>query len=1379
MNSIMRATPQAADPPPRKRLAQLLRDKARHVIATVPTSIAQRGVWYMQQTEPASAAYHVSFCIRVVSPLDTLCAREALQLLVDRHAMLRATFHHRGEELEMEIPGAGEADFEQIDAQGLADSELQESVQLAYNKPFDLANGPLVRMHIFSRAPGDHVLLLTFHHLICDGWALGILLHEFIELYEAELSGRNPNLPVKSVDFDHFVSRQREWLASNEGAKSERYWLEQLQGDLPELHMPTYGTDARTTKAGPGVHDFEINRSLLKALSATAQDCGITLFGLLLAAYQAFLVRVSGQDEVLVGVPMAARDQDGCEGVVGHFVNLVAMRARVDGNPSFRTFARGVWADLQKAIEHQQYPFLELVRKIRPTGRSSAVPLFRTHLNILKVSPGSPMASVLAPDKAASNWGPLQISEYPVQVVEEAYDLAVRIVETNESLKVKIQYDLSKFTPEAVDHLSACLLELLSAIAKDPDCGLRQLALLPPKTRESMLNGWNETSRRFGGPALVSGMVEAQAQQSQDAFALVYENEALTYGELDARSNRLARQLLTEGLKQGDVVAVCAGRSIDLVVALLASLKAGIVYVPIDPRYPAERVRFVLDDSGARLIITTSRDGSALFQDQTLPQVLLDQAQDVDPYSSAPLGLELDPESLAYIIYTSGSTGNPKGVQISNRALTNFVNAMRERLPLSNRDSLLSVTTPSFDIFGLEYLLPLVTGARLELASDEETQDGHRLAARLRDARITMMQATPATWRLLMSADFIPASGFMGLCGGEALDPALARQLITANIDLWNMYGPTETTIWSCMEHVVEAAGSNVSIGRPIANTKTYVLDRFLEPVPIGVVGRLFLGGDGLAHGYLHRDELTAEKFIPSPFSDGLLYDTGDLVRYLADGRLECLGRGDHQVKLRGYRIELQEIEAILADHPQVAQAVTTIDKSEAGNEHLVAFVQAKSPTDGVSGRKLRAHLRERLPDYMIPSEVIVVERFPQTPNGKVDRKALTREAYRIEPVTSEEDIVTHLQPAEEFLLEIWRDLLGHSNISIDDNFFELGGHSLLAARMIAKLEGYHHRTLSIALLVQSPTIRMLAKAIEELPALEPGPCMFTFRVGDSSSPLILMPSMAGTALHWRDFVACFDSTRPFVGLYIAGEPDYSHPTSLEELALKCAHLIVQAYPDRPCHLLGYSFGGTLAFEVARQLEALGHKPGVTAILDKGPNPLGESRAGTWPIVKNLINRAIESFTSGTFKHKVRTALWLLRLSRKGMGGRKALMQEYIFGEDETPDRSRRLLNWFAELESHYHPQKYGGDVLVIRASKRPLWGPFEHDLGWSDYVSGAVRVGILKGGHSEMLEARQMLTITELLSAGFDDSRTSHRAVPTTSPVHLYRPSIRPVLGQ
>jgi amino acid adenylation domain-containing protein len=1351
----------------RKLLAQLLRDKARLSQAVFPATTAQRGVWFMQQLDPTTHAYHLSFCVRVTSPIDPKCARSALQQLIDRHSMLRTTFRF-GQQLEMVVHGAGDAAFTQVDAAGWSDQELESSANRCFRQPFDLQNGPLVRLDLFSRSQTDHVFLLALHHLICDGWSLGIVIQEFMECYQAEAAGRPSQLPSRVADFSEFALGQQQRSAGPAAEQSKAYWLQRLSGGIPRLDLPTSHSSEESTATSSAVHYFDIDESLCRRLSELSQSCGVTLFGVILAAYQTFLMRVSGQQDILLGVPMAGRNQPGFEGVVGHFVNLVAVRGDLSGEPTFREFVARTWKELQSVVENQEFPFLELVRLLRPAGRTERNPFFRTILNILKPGPDHPMSFVLTRHADSTRWGPWIIRQFPLESLDEHYDLSVRVLDTTRSLQFKLQYDRNLFESDLIEQFGRCLQELLKSIADNPDRPLSQLSLLDPEDRGKMVVAWNATSAEYPRDKAVHQLLAEQALRTPDVTALVTVDAKLSYRELHRSTNRLAHYLRNQGIGRNELVAVCADRSSELVIALLGTLKAGAAYVPVDPRYPADRIQLMLEDSGAQLVLTTAASDQMIGSLTSARRFCLDRDwQQLAELPEDEVPSITEPLDLAYVIYTSGSTGRPKGVQIPHRALVNFLWSMRERPGLSSADVLLSVTTFSFDIFGLELFLPLMVGARLELAGSNEMVDGALLAKRLSRCGATVMQATPVTWRLLLAAGFQRAGRLTALCGGEAMSPELARQLLDTGVELWNMYGPTETTIWSCIEHVREPGDQRISIGRPIANTQVYVLDSQLQPVPVGVVGHLYIGGDGLASGYLKRPELTAERFIANPFdADGQLriYNTGDLARFLSDGRLECLGRSDHQVKIRGYRIELEEIESVLSKHPQIAQAVVAVREDRPGNQWLAAYyVPAVGAADpGMAG--LRPWLEKKLPPYMIPGAFVPLSALPVTPNGKVDRGKLPApQAAELQAASKPSAASLPMNHDEQFLIDLWKELLGRNEISPTDNFFEIGGHSLLAAQMFARLEALYRRPLPVALLFSAPTVRELSQAIDQFPPVKPGPHVFAFQSEGSEPPLFLMPSLAGDVLQWREFVDLLPANRPICAIYMAGEPNYAQETTLEELAKQCAQAIAQAYPGVPCHLCGYSFGGILGFEVARQLHAMGCEVGIVTIVDIGPaervtDSFRQILLNSPQILRNLLSRTYNALLGKEWRNELRGAGFKFRLVRRRLTAKKANVEhqqelafEYLFGRIQMPDKTRRLMSWSLKLQAGYRPKLYHGNLLLLRASKRPLLGPFEYDLGWGQYVDGHIEVADFSGGHGQMIEQAQLAKIAGLLTSAFE----------------------------
>ncbi|MFL6289704.1 MAG: amino acid adenylation domain-containing protein, partial [Thermoanaerobaculia bacterium] len=758
---------------------------------------------------------------------------------------------------------------------------------------------------------------------------------------------------------------------------------------------------------------------------AVAREHAVSPFMVLLGAFQALVSRYTGQEDVVVGSPIANRTRSELEGLIGFFVNTLVLRTDLGGDPSGVALLSGVRETALGAYAHQDLPFEYLVEKLQPQRDLSRNPLFQLMFNLLN-----------APVERVESAG-LSLSSLQSSGSTALFDFQVYLTETPQGLSMAWEYATDLFDAATVERLARHFGNLLAGIASHPEARLSELPLLDPEERSQLLVEWNETSRDL--PAgLVHEWIAAQAARTPEAVAVTFGAESLTYGELDRRANGLAWRLRDQGVGPEVRVGIALERSLEMVVAVLGVLKAGGAYVPLDPSYPAERLAFMKADAGLAVV---------------LESLDFEEAPEAPP-------VDLGPDNAAYVIYTSGSTGRPKGVQVPHGALANFLISMAGRPGFGAEDVLLAVTSLSFDIAGLELYLPLMQGGRIVLASREEAADGRRLQELLAGA--TVLQATPATWRLLIDSGWQSGEGLKALCGGEALPPSLASDLLARVGSLWNVYGPTETTVWSTVEEI----HGPVSIGRPIGNTEAYVLDGHGNPVPVGALGELVLGGAGVARGYLGRPDLTAEKFVPNPFSvpGSRMYRTGDLARWCPEGTLECLGRIDHQVKVRGFRIELGEIEAALGRHPDVTAAVVVVR-----DERLVAYVVGAD----VSG--LRSWLRQSLPEYMVPTAWVALEKLPLTPNGKVDRRALPAPAMAAASATAPRN------PVEELLAEIWCELLGLDRVGIDDDFFDLGGHSLKATQLVARVRRAFGVDLPLRRLFEVPTVAGLGRVVERL----------------------------------------------------------------------------------------------------------------------------------------------------------------------------------------------------------------------------------------------------------------------------------------------------------
>jgi amino acid adenylation domain-containing protein len=782
----------------------------------------------------------------------------------------------------------------------------------------------------------------------------------------------------------------------------------------------------------------------------------------LFAAFNALLCRHTGQEDILVGTPIANRTSPEVEGLLGLFANTLVLRTDVSGDPPFSELLGRVRGAALDAYAHQDLPFDRLVEALQPARDMSHSPIFQVMFTLQNTPAGKLRLSSLTIRPVALHVGTARL------------DLTVDAWERPEGLVLRFEYNTDLFNPGTIARLAEHFRRLLAGAVDDPGARVSALPLLTESERRQVLVTWNATQGDYPADRCIHELVEAQAARTPDAVAAVFGNASLTYRALNERANRVAHRLRAMGVGPDVRVGICLERSLDLLVGVLGILKAGGAYVPLDPAFPPERLAFMLEDAEAPVLMTQGRLASILPAHGAAVLLLDGDADLVASQSDENPVPAATPAHLAYVMYTSGSTGRPKGVQIPHRAVVNFLISMRQRPGLTDQDILVSVTTLSFDIAGLELFLPLIVGARVIIADRETTLDGHRLGHLLERSGATVMQATPATWRLLLDSGWRGKRDLKILCGGEALSRELATALLGTSGSLWNLYGPTETTIWSTVHEVRDGAGP-VPIGRPIANTQLYVLDRHGQPTPVGVPGELHIGGDGVARGYLKRPELTAARFLPDPFcgqAGARMYRTGDLARYRPDGTLEYLGRMDDQVKIRGFRIELGEVEVALAQYPGLRQAVVVAGPDGSGVPRLAAYLttgQAAPP----SARDLRAFLADRLPEYMIPSTFTILSEFPLTPNGKVDRRRLP--APESAPLGERGSLVAPRTESERMVAQIWREVLQARAVGIDDNFFELGGHSLLLVQVQSRLRAALQRDISIVELFQHPTVRAVA----------------------------------------------------------------------------------------------------------------------------------------------------------------------------------------------------------------------------------------------------------------------------------------------------------------
>lgn len=1003
------------------------REEAREAPITEP----QLEVWLSDQLcEEASCSYNESISLRLRGNINEPSLKRALELVVARHQGLRATFRAEGD--RQDFAAQLSIDVPTVDLTSLApderESRLRQIVKDDAHTPFQLSKGPLVRAQLIRMTADYRILIFTAHHIVCDGWSINVLVDELSQAYGA-ISRGTAWSPPAPMAFAEYANSQAKFVDSPEGHKIERYWLEQFRQPAPLLNLPIdrprpaikqFDGATYRTKIGPEFY----NR--IKKFGA-GQKC--TLFITLLAGFQILLSRLSGQNDVVVGVPTAGQSLLDDAVLVGHCVNFIPLRGRLSGNPTGGEFLAQMKQTVLAGYEHQNYTYGRLVRKLALQRDPSRLPLTEIQFNLERLG-----GSVAFDELEA------EVDSNPKSFVN--FDIFLNIVESKGGLTLDCDYNTGLFDEETIGRWLQHYKVLLEGMAAHADRPASTLPLLSAPDMRQLSQGWNDTSVERQKGLTVHGLFEAQAKESPDSVAVVFGSKQFSYSELDLRTNQLAHHLRELGVKPGVLVGVFVERSLEMLVALLGTLKAGGAYVPIDPTFPPERVRFVLEDAGAAVVLTQSaltKEWS--FGDARVVQLDGDWEAIARRETTRPRDLA-GPEDLAYAIYTSGSTGKPKGVEVPHRAVVNLLQAMLVQPGLAKTDVLAAVTTLSFDISGLELFLPLCVGAKLAIVSRETAQYAVQLLQYLKDVNATVVQATPITWQQLLEAGWNGEPALKVLCGGEAFPRELANELVKRSTSVWNMYGPTETTIWSAVLEVKAGEGS-VPIGHPIANTELLVLDQELQLVPIGVPGELHIAGLGLARGYHNRPELTTEKFVSNPFRQepgARMYKTGDLVSRRSDGTLEFLGRLDNQIKLRGFRIELGEIENVLGNHPGVAQGVVSLREDVAGEKRLIGYIvpaKGAAPSTAV----LRDFLVKKLPAYMAPAAYVTLDAMPLTPNGKIDRGALPAPNW-----SKQQDGIAYAEPRspeEETMARIWAEVLRLERVGINDNLFELGADSL------------------------------------------------------------------------------------------------------------------------------------------------------------------------------------------------------------------------------------------------------------------------------------------------------------------------------------------------
>ncbi|MBE9093174.1 amino acid adenylation domain-containing protein [Tychonema sp. LEGE 07203] len=1357
-----------ADLPPKLTAVDFDPFAGGELFACVPATESQKEIWIaVQMGDEANCAYNESMCLRLQGNLDVESLRFSIQELVQRHEALRATFSPDGSTLC--IASAIALDIPTIDLSILDDRDRES--KLAYlrreevDRPFDLVRGPLFRSQIIKLQEQEHIIILTGHHIICDGWSWGILFPDLGAIYSARQQGLSAHLSQPESFIDYAIL-QEEQATSLEVIEAENYWLNQFSGTIPVVDLPTDKPRPALRTYSGAREDWEVDPDLVANLKGLGKKARCSFFTILFAGFEAFMYRLCGQEDLVVGMPAAGQLVGGKDQLAGHCVSLLPLRTCIDGEQSFIDYLRSRRTGILDAIERQQITFGTLVKKLALPRDFSRVPLVPVTFNLDVQLAESQL-----------NFPDFQAEVFSNPRTCENFEWAVNASETKEKLVLECQYNTNLFDAATIRDRMAEFEELLKAVVANPECPLQNLPILTSGERQKILVDWNNTQTNYPESACIHQLFEIQAEQTPDAVALVFGEQQLTYQQLNCRANQLARYLQTLGAGPEVLVGVCLDRSIDAIVSLLAVLKAGSAYLPLDPAYPKERLEFMLSDAALSVLLTQQHLTEKL-PDTEAKIVCLEQVrEEISAKSEDNLANLAKAENLAYVMYTSGSTGKPKGVCVVHRGVVRLVKDT-DFASLSAAEVFLQLAPISFDASTLEIWGALLNGAKLAVFPP-----GTPSLAELGDAiglyNVTILWLTAGLFHLMVDDRIEDLKGVRQLlAGGDVLSVPHVQKLLreAPNCKLINGYGPTEDTTFTCCFTIAPDSqiSNSVPIGRPIANTQVYILDRHLQPVPAGVPGELYAGGAGLARGYLNRPDLTAERFIPNPLihpEKGLenaeersvssllpssnLYKTGDLARYLPDGNIEYLGRTDNQVKIRGFRIEVGEIEAVLAAHPDIAQVAIAVQLDAAGNKCLAAYAVPR-PGKILAAATLRSFLKQRLPDYMIPVGFAFLDALPLNPNGKVDRRALTTQKWQSASVAPDETIaVAPRDKLESQVTEIWQQVLGIDSIGVRDNFFEVGGHSLLAARLLAEVEKVFGKKLPLSAIFQSPTVEQLADILREPEWSSPSPSMVVIQPGTGSyKPPLFCIHVLGRGLEfYRPLLNHLEPSQAILGLSTQiMDEKLAPPNRVEELAAYYIKEMQTFQPHGPYFLLGVSFGGTVAFEMARQLHDVGQKVALLGLLDTyGPDAFKHSPA----IKRGQRAMKVLHLTPGVFLNKAKSNLmgkiellthiqWRILCKFYRTSGRPLP----IYLENFT----HRELN--EDALKHYVARVYPGRATIFKAVESAAAFGVGRELGWGEVITGGIEIHDIPSDHLGMLKEPHVRILGEKLQAAVDRAR-------------------------
>lgn len=1304
-------------------------------------SFSQRSMWTLCQFEGASPAYVIPTAWRIAGPLDVLSLERSLAEIVRRHDSLRTVFPVVDGSPVSRITPAEEFKIDQVDLrtlpQAAQEPEAQRLMALTFHHPMDLAEGPLFRVRLVRLKDDEHLLLIAIHHIVADGSSIGVLMDEMTALYNAFFKGQSSPLAELPVQYSDFVEWQRSWVNSKFLEPQISYWKEQLKGAPSLTELATDRPRPIVQTYNGGTKYFNLSDALTAGVVALSRRSGVTVFMTLVSAFETLLQRYTHAEDIVIGCPIANRDRQEIQGLIGFFVNLMVLRTDFSGNPTFQEILRRVRDTMLFSYANHDVPFDKLVEELRPERNPGYNPVFQV---------------MFAQQKAG--WQILKLDglkceSLPVDNGTCKFDLSLYIAEETEELSCWLEYNRDLFDSDSMERMVGHFQTLLEAIVADPNQPVATLSLMSAAEKHHALVELNDTAAEYPAEACVHHLFEKQVEKYPNDPAVVFEKQQVTYRELNRRANQLAHHLRKLGVGPDIPVALCIERGVDMLVGLLGILKAGGAYIPLDPAYPKARLALMVGDAKPPVLLTQEALLGVIPEFSGRVFCLDRDKGELAQESTENPGISQSPETLANILYTSGSTGVPKGVALPHRAPVNLLTSMSRKPGLTRQDRMLAVTSFSWDIAGVELFLPLTLGGCVTIVSHETAADGIALQEEMKRSKVTFMQATPATFHMLLEAGWKGDRQMKVICTGEQWHRDLAAELLPRVGQLWNMYAPTETCIYS-FGHRVTPEDLTIPVGQPVANTQFYVLDGSGEPVPPGIIGELYIGGVGVSRGYLNRGELTAQKYGPDPFSadpGARLFRSGDWAKYSPDGTVQLLGRADDQVKIRGIRIELGEIETALSKMPGVNQAAVVVAGTGA-DKRLVAYV-IPSPGATLGNSEVRAFLQDKLPDYMLPSACVTMEAFPLTPSCKVDRRKLAAMDVKYElPVA---DFVAPRDPLERQLVQIWEKILNVKPVGVTQNFFDLGGHSLLAVTVLRQVEKNIGKKLPLVALFQAPTVEGFARIIRD---------------SGWSAPPVIAVQPKGTKPPFFCIYDRFDygnletllgDDQPIYVLPFDEMFDKQMKRGFVDVAQEFVARMRTVQAEGPYYVGGMCLGARIAFAIASELYKQGDTVGLLAIIDS-PAPgyrtaiqrgtrmerlrfnLLDDLAFEWQILKELNFRQKIEVIAETVKLDVTRYSWRLKWRmRKRFYSRRG--QEIPLEKRDTFQLMREAVRDFCP------PEPYPGTVTLFRPTKRPGDSYRDIAMGWGSSHFGQLEIHEVPGRHIEMLRKPNVEVLGRILS--------------------------------